>query len=125
MNSVDPGLTVELDLRLFIHDCHKKKYSTHELKDFARLIYSNDVYEQHHGAIGLRKVVCLGFLHLSSETNHFSCTDQFINERIIEAGLIPRLAELARQEQYPTLQVRFFLLKSLGNKSNSLKPYGH
>jgi hypothetical protein len=59
--------------------------------DLVKYITDEDILSQHHGIIGIRKILCLP-------------EDRRI-QKVIDAGLIPIMIEKIKQKDYPQLQL--------------------
>lgn len=58
--------------------------------DLVNMVFNHDIINQHHGIIGIRKIIS---------------TDKKSIQTIIDAGLVPKMLDHVRQDNYPQLQL--------------------
>jgi hypothetical protein len=70
---------------------HRTSFSIINLKELINALNDPDVTKQHYGIIGIRRILSV------------AATPPI--QKIIDAGVVPKLIELIGQEQYPQLQL--------------------
>eukprot|EP01017_Pseudomicrothorax_dubius_P029700 TRINITY_DN3638_c0_g1_i5.p1 TRINITY_DN3638_c0_g1~~TRINITY_DN3638_c0_g1_i5.p1 ORF type:complete len:155 (+),score=34.55 TRINITY_DN3638_c0_g1_i5:64-528(+) len=81
-------------MKKHIDTCLTRTFTVNDFYDLAKLINSEDLYDQHLGVIGLRKILAKKL-------------DMPIQD-VIDANLIPRLMSFMKQDEHVHLQVYFF-----------------
>ena len=79
-----------LELKMFIDDTYSQNFELEDLPTLLKAIESTDRFQQHLGAIGIRKIVGVESPPI---------------QQIIDSTIIPTLIEFMRNDDEPYLQV--------------------
>jgi len=96
-----------LDLQDKIKEWTEQEYEIEQLDEIINALNSNNLFKQHFGVIGLRKLLSDGciFPIFKVHSQYIILDDPPIQE-VIDAGAIPRLIELIQKEgEHHHLQV--------------------
>jgi len=89
-NILENETTQDPKLRQCIEEWLKQSYTMNDFLQVTQLINSKDLYQDHHGVIGLRKILSVDYPPIQS---------------VIDANLVPLLISFMKREDHPHLQL--------------------
>ena len=102
-NPDTPNDNKDQQLNSSLEEWSQQTFDLSQLSELVKEVASNDRLLQHHGTIGIRKLVSSSFLCLFH--SHFYLEEPSPIQEVVDTGIVPRLIEFMQNDKETHLQV--------------------